>query len=191
MNVVEFVLCQLMSSRARNDQGSRSFDVPLSNSREMINGPVALVWWLEDEARACARDSYEGGHFVLDEPTNHLDVKNVAWLEEYLNSQTQVSSMIVSHDSGFLDACARTSFTTKPQVGDVQRVTHRIRQAVPGGEEVHRAFQRRTQVHLPGSGFPRRREEQGQGHRQGDQVLVQVPEHDASNHPRRDRFSSL
>ena len=29
---------------------------------------------------------------LLDEPTNHLDVKNVAWLEDYLISQTTVSS---------------------------------------------------------------------------------------------------
>lgn len=40
---------------------------------------------------------------LLDEPTNHLDVKNVAWLEGYLKSLTNVTSMIVSHDSGFLD----------------------------------------------------------------------------------------
>ena len=40
---------------------------------------------------------------LLDEPTNHLDVKNVAWLEEFLTSQTQKTSMIISHDSGFLD----------------------------------------------------------------------------------------
>jgi elongation factor 3 len=40
---------------------------------------------------------------LLDEPTNHLDVKNVAWLENYLTSLTTVTSMIVTHDSGFLD----------------------------------------------------------------------------------------
>ena len=40
---------------------------------------------------------------LLDEPTNHLDVKNVAWLEGYLTSLSEVTSMIVSHDSGFLD----------------------------------------------------------------------------------------
>jgi elongation factor 3 len=40
---------------------------------------------------------------LLDEPTNHLDVKNVAWLEQYLCSLTEVTSMIVTHDSGFLD----------------------------------------------------------------------------------------
>ncbi|KAF5101972.1 hypothetical protein D0Z00_000627 [Geotrichum galactomycetum] len=41
---------------------------------------------------------------LLDEPTNHLDVANVKWLEEYLVSHTDITSLIVSHDSGFLDA---------------------------------------------------------------------------------------
>lgn len=41
---------------------------------------------------------------LLDEPTNHLDTTNVAWLQEYLVSMPDVSSLIVSHDSGFLDA---------------------------------------------------------------------------------------
>ena len=40
---------------------------------------------------------------LLDEPTNHLDVKNVKWLEEYLTN-SPCTSIIVSHDSGFLDA---------------------------------------------------------------------------------------
>ena len=40
---------------------------------------------------------------LLDEPTNHLDVANVRWLEQYLVGLSQVTSMIVSHDSGFLD----------------------------------------------------------------------------------------
>ncbi|OAL75542.1 hypothetical protein A7D00_1141 [Trichophyton violaceum] len=40
---------------------------------------------------------------LLDEPTNHLDVHNVKWLQEYLKKHTEVTSLIVSHDSGFLD----------------------------------------------------------------------------------------
>ncbi|KAH6577814.1 hypothetical protein BASA62_000684 [Batrachochytrium salamandrivorans] len=40
---------------------------------------------------------------LLDEPTNHLDVKNVKWLEDYLNNIPNVTSLVVSHDSGFLD----------------------------------------------------------------------------------------
>jgi elongation factor 3 len=41
---------------------------------------------------------------LLDEPTNHLDVANVKWLENYLQTHTEITSLIVSHDSGFLDA---------------------------------------------------------------------------------------
>ncbi|KAF2748950.1 elongation factor 3 [Sporormia fimetaria CBS 119925] len=40
---------------------------------------------------------------LLDEPTNHLDVANVKWLQEYLKQHTDITSLIVSHDSGFLD----------------------------------------------------------------------------------------
>jgi len=42
---------------------------------------------------------------LLDEPTNHLDVINVAWVKGYLNSLTDVTSIIVSHDSGLLNDC--------------------------------------------------------------------------------------
>ncbi|GAO16054.1 uncharacterized protein UV8b_02296 [Ustilaginoidea virens] len=40
---------------------------------------------------------------LLDEPTNHLDVANIAWLENYLRTHPDITSLIVSHDSGFLD----------------------------------------------------------------------------------------
>jgi len=41
---------------------------------------------------------------LLDEPTNHLDTTNVAWLTEYLTKNCKdVSCLIVSHDSKFLD----------------------------------------------------------------------------------------
>ncbi|RYP07191.1 hypothetical protein DL764_002637 [Monosporascus ibericus] len=40
---------------------------------------------------------------LLDEPTNHLDVANIAWLENYLKTHSEITSLIVSHDSGFLD----------------------------------------------------------------------------------------
>jgi elongation factor 3 len=40
---------------------------------------------------------------LMDEPTNHLDVANVAWLKSWITSQTNVTCLIVSHDSGFLD----------------------------------------------------------------------------------------
>lgn len=41
---------------------------------------------------------------LLDEPTNHLDVANVQWLQNYLLENTEITSLIVSHDTGFVDA---------------------------------------------------------------------------------------
>ena len=40
---------------------------------------------------------------LLDEPTNHLDTTSIAWLEGYLTAQKDVTVLVVSHDSGFLD----------------------------------------------------------------------------------------
>jgi elongation factor 3 len=40
---------------------------------------------------------------LMDEPTNHLDVVNIAWLENYLCGLKTTTSIIVSHDSGFLN----------------------------------------------------------------------------------------
>ncbi|WFD23742.1 [NU+] prion formation protein 1 [Malassezia equina] len=40
---------------------------------------------------------------LLDEPTNHLDVQSIRWLESYLVSNSDITVLTVSHDSGFLD----------------------------------------------------------------------------------------
>lgn len=42
---------------------------------------------------------------LMDEPTNHLDVKNVKWVQSYINSLTETTVIMVSHDSGLLDDC--------------------------------------------------------------------------------------
>jgi elongation factor 3 len=42
---------------------------------------------------------------LMDEPTNHLDVKNVKWVKTYINSLSNTSVIMVSHDSGLLDEC--------------------------------------------------------------------------------------
>ena len=40
---------------------------------------------------------------LMDEPTNHLDVINVQWVVDYINSLKDVTCLIVSHDSAFLN----------------------------------------------------------------------------------------
>ncbi|KAL7548115.1 hypothetical protein ACHAWF_011411 [Thalassiosira exigua] len=42
---------------------------------------------------------------LMDEPTNHLDVINVAWVKKYINSLTNVTGIMVSHDSSLLNDC--------------------------------------------------------------------------------------
>ena len=51
---------------------------------------------------------------LLDEPTNHLDVGNVKWLQEYLKKHTEITSLIVSHDSGFLDEVCTDIYHYEP-----------------------------------------------------------------------------
>ncbi|RPD59817.1 hypothetical protein L227DRAFT_575818 [Lentinus tigrinus ALCF2SS1-6] len=46
---------------------------------------------------------YNADLLLLDEPTNHLDRASVQWLEKYLMAQKNVTCLIISHDSGFLD----------------------------------------------------------------------------------------
>ncbi|KAL2168751.1 hypothetical protein VTG60DRAFT_6860 [Thermothelomyces hinnuleus] len=51
---------------------------------------------------------------LLDEPTNHLDVANIKWLENYLKTHTEITSLIVSHDSGFLDEVTTDIYHYEP-----------------------------------------------------------------------------
>ena len=72
-------------------------------SNEMIEMPIASLsggWKMKLAlARAVLKDA---DILLLDEPTNHLDTVNVEWLVNYLNT-CGITSVIVSHDSGFLD----------------------------------------------------------------------------------------
>lgn len=105
MTVVEFVL----DNAVIKQHGTTAEDVvntlvSFQFTDRMINGSVMALSGGWKMKLALARAILmKADIFLLDEPTNHLDVKNVAWLEDYLCSQTSVSSMIVSHDAGFLD----------------------------------------------------------------------------------------
>ncbi|KPF45338.1 hypothetical protein IP76_08595 [Rhizobium sp. AAP43] len=64
---------------------------------------------------------------LLDEPTNHLDVTNVKWLIDYLVGLKGVTSVVVSHDSGFLDAVCTSiihyedNFKLKKYLGNLSK----------------------------------------------------------------------
>ncbi|WPK24680.1 hypothetical protein PUMCH_001962 [Australozyma saopauloensis] len=72
-------------------------------SEEMINMPIASLSGGWKMKLALARAVLKNADILLlDEPTNHLDTVNVAWLVNYLKT-CGITSIIVSHDSGFLD----------------------------------------------------------------------------------------
>lgn len=69
----------------------------------MISGEITALSGGWKMKLALCRAVFESPDILLlDEPTNHLDVKNVKWLEDYLIN-SPCTSIIVSHDSGFLD----------------------------------------------------------------------------------------
>ncbi|KAH7022352.1 armadillo-type protein [Ilyonectria destructans] len=69
----------------------------------MVKGEISALSGGWKMKLALCRAVFEAPDILLlDEPTNHLDVKNVKWLEEYLQN-SPCTSIIVSHDSGFLD----------------------------------------------------------------------------------------
>lgn len=51
---------------------------------------------------------------LLDEPTNHLDLDAMLWLEKWLNSY-QGTVVLISHDTEFLNAVARTILSFEQQ----------------------------------------------------------------------------
>ncbi|KAF9167703.1 hypothetical protein DFQ26_003491 [Actinomortierella ambigua] len=64
-------------------------------------GSLSGGWKMKLElARAMLLDA---DILLLDEPTNHMDENNIRWLETYLVSRPNITSIIVSHDSKFLD----------------------------------------------------------------------------------------
>jgi len=72
-------------------------------STDMIKNDISALSGGWKMKLALCRAVFEAPDILLlDEPTNHLDVKNVKWLEDYLKS-SPCTSIIVSHDSGFLD----------------------------------------------------------------------------------------
>ncbi|GJJ12174.1 hypothetical protein Clacol_006415 [Clathrus columnatus] len=71
---------------------------------------------------------------LLDEPTNHLDVVNIAWLENYLTSLKTCTSIIVSHDSSFLnhtitDVLHLNRFKVKRYRGNLEHFVKQVPEA--------------------------------------------------------------
>ena len=92
---------------------------------------------------------------LLDEPTNHLDVTNVQWLINYLVGLKGVTSVVVSHDSGFLDAVCSSiihyedNFKLKKYLGNLSKFV----QQRPEAAAYYSLADASTKWSLPEPGF--------------------------------------
>ena len=70
----------------------------------MCNGMIAQLSGGWKMKLALVRATMQKADIMLmDEPTNHLDVINVQWVVDYINSLPDVTCLMVSHDTAFLD----------------------------------------------------------------------------------------
>ncbi|KAG7829961.1 hypothetical protein KL943_005127 [Ogataea angusta] len=103
MNLVDFIASDPELKDASKEEIASALEEVGFNSerRNQQVGSLSGGWKMKLElARAMLM---KADVLLLDEPTNHLDVTNVKWLEDYLVQHTNITSLIVSHDSRFLD----------------------------------------------------------------------------------------
>ncbi|KAJ7184481.1 P-loop containing nucleoside triphosphate hydrolase protein [Mycena filopes] len=101
-SVLEFILTDKRILATKDDVITTLASVGFDDERQaQAIGSLSGGWKMK---LALARAMlFRADILLLDEPTNHLDVVNVAWLENYLTGLTTCTSIIVSHDSGFLN----------------------------------------------------------------------------------------
>lgn len=101
MDVVSYVVAT--AGKIDTDENIRKTLLDFGFSETMVSGPISALsgGWKMKLALATAV-LRKADILLLDEPTNHLDTVNVAWLVDYLTT-CDITSIIVSHDSGFLD----------------------------------------------------------------------------------------
>jgi elongation factor 3 len=102
ISVVDWVLADKRLLATPSEIISTLLDVGFDDEKQKIPiGALSGGWKMKLAlARAIL---FRADILLLDEPTNHLDVVNVTWLIDYLTSLTNCTSIIVSHDSDFLN----------------------------------------------------------------------------------------
>ncbi|KAF5325821.1 hypothetical protein D9611_000032 [Ephemerocybe angulata] len=103
LSVIDFIAADpALSGVSRSDIRERLIDVGFDDERQKeLVGGLSGGWKMKLElARAML---YKADLLLLDEPTNHLDRASVKWLEQWLAAQKNVTCLVISHDSGFLD----------------------------------------------------------------------------------------
>jgi len=104
MTVMDFILKNDIIREEKTVEQIKEALFRMGFTEDRINQTVVSLsgGWLMKLALSRAM-LYEPQIMMLDEPTNHMDVKKVAELVNYLNGLEEVTCLIVSHDTKFLD----------------------------------------------------------------------------------------
>jgi ATPase subunit of ABC transporter with duplicated ATPase domains len=99
-----------------------------------LNGPTSALsggWRMKLALARCIL--IKPDIMLLDEPTNHLDHATVNWFIDRLRNETHATVLVVSHDTGFLDAICTdiihvSFFTLRPRAAFPRRRYRRVNQ---------------------------------------------------------------
>ncbi|PWN47387.1 hypothetical protein IE53DRAFT_382162 [Violaceomyces palustris] len=133
ISILEFILADKRLNIEKDEAISTLKEMGFDDVRQ--NSPIASLsgGWKMKVALARAV-LFKADILLLDEPTNHLDVVNVKWITDYLTSMTQTTSIIVSHDSTFLnnvctDILHLNRFKIKRYPGNLDAFVKRVPEA--------------------------------------------------------------
>ena len=102
--VMQFIKANKIISEENTDEEIKAALFRMGFTEDRINQAVESLsgGWLMKLSLSRAM-LYNAQIMMLDEPTNHMDVKKVQDLVDYLNGLKEVTCLIVSHDTKFLD----------------------------------------------------------------------------------------
>ena len=107
---------ELMDASAA-EMKARKVLLGLGFKEDRIDQPVSQLsgGWQTRCELACALTQY-ADVLLLDEPTNFLDLPSIIWLQNHINSMTNTTVLITTHDRDFGDAVADELILLRNQV---------------------------------------------------------------------------
>lgn len=133
ISILEFILADTRINAEREETVRTLEEMGFNEQRQA--SPIASLSGGWKMKLALARAVlFKADILLLDEPTNHLDVVNIKWITDYLTSLTRATSIIVSHDSKFLnDVCTDilhlNRFKVKRYPGNLDAFVKRVPEA--------------------------------------------------------------
>jgi len=133
ISIIDFILQDKRLNVDRERASSTLAEMGFDEMRQ--GGPITALSGGWKMKLALARAVLFGADILLlDEPTNHLDVLNVKWITDYLTQTSKATSIIVSHDSKFLnDVCTDilhlNRFKIKRYPGNLEAFVKRVPEA--------------------------------------------------------------